>query len=260
MWSTTLAGGLVFLLTYDCWERLQSLRFSDWGRRVKRSRRTQATHLLRSSPCRSAVSQPDPPPVPVADPLLPVNVPDPTSGPVVEPLNLPGIDPPPQASQGQGPQPTSDAVPSPPVITTSTDSDGGNLNVSVRVDSSGTDGSVSQEQVISPPAEPDITSSGNVGGTAAPDATAEPALTDSTPPGSTNTNVAVRVASPGDNGPVSQDNGSSLPAAQAVGQLGDQQDGADTPSSDPTSAAQGSARCDAVSRIEFPVSIGSNSG
>lgn len=184
----------------------------------------------------ASVSQSDPPPA-VTDPLPPEIIPVPASEPVEEPFHLPGIDPPPVTSQGQGSQPTSEAIPSPPEVTTSIDSNDGNLNVSVRVDSAGTDGSAAQEQVVSPPTEPDITTSGSAGGTPAPDATDEPAPTDSTPPGSTNTNVAVRVASPGDNGPVSQDNGSSSPAAQAAGQPSDAQDRADTSSSDPTSAA-----------------------
>ena len=92
----------------------------------------------------------------------------------------------------------------PQVVTTQ--SDAGSVNVSVRVLSPGTDGPVTQEsslpEVVSGAAKPDITPA------AEPTATMPPAAPDSSQPTAVNTNVAVRVLSPGDNGPVSQTNSS----------------------------------------------------
>jgi hypothetical protein len=160
------------------------------------------------------VSEPEPQPVPGTGPDVPEIAPDPGPVPVVGPSPLPQIDPPAVPGGGSGDQPAPDAgaqaPPQPPEITTAADGDGGSLNVSVRVDSPGTDAPVTQEtapgDVISPPAAPDITPDPAVAGAAASDPSAG-----SSQSGPTNTNVSVRVLSPGDDGPVSQDS-ASVPA------------------------------------------------
>ena len=117
-----------------------------------------------------------------------------------------------------------DTPPAAPEVTTSTQSDGGNVNVSVRVNSPGEEAPVVQEgpdpAVVSPPAQPDITP---VAGIVAsePDgsgSTDSPAGSPATPTGdSTNTNVTVRVSSPGDNDPVTQTTASGRHAGRAGG-------------------------------------------
>ena len=90
------------------------------------------------------------------------------------------------------------------------------MNVSVRVDSPGTEAPVAQETpdptVISPPAQPDITPAVGV---VTPDPATPETVTPETPIQSdaTNTNVSVRVLSPGDNDPVTQTN--AVPATAA---------------------------------------------
>ena len=168
------------------------------------------------------VPQPELPTVPVPDPLAAPG-PDPVSNPLPEAdvdtettSEAPLADP---AAEANAPDTAPDTPPAaPPDVTTSTQSDGGNVNVSVRVDSPGEEAPVVQDgpdpAVVSPPAQPDITP---VAGIVAsePD---EPGSTDSpdafpaTPTGdSTNTNVTVRVSSPGDNDPVTQTTASADP-------------------------------------------------
>jgi len=167
-----------------------------------------------------AVPQPDGPPDLIPDPLAtpgPDPIPRPIPGPpepVPDPVPAPGPEPVPGPVPGPGADPTLGAVADPPAepatdpaeadeelpltpeVTTATQSDGGNLNTSVRVESPGEDAPVTQQNapsdVISPLTEPDIT----------PD------------PAATNTNVSVRVSSPGDNGAVTQ---STTPANGAPG-------------------------------------------
>lgn len=114
-------------------------------------------------------------PIPVAVPELPP---------------LPPIDE--TVAANTGPQETPDVV-------TATQTEAGSINVSVRVLSPGTDGPVTQgasgSEVVSPPAEPDITAPTNI----APSTPSVPA-----PPAGVNTNVVIRVLSPGDNGAVTQ--------------------------------------------------------
>lgn len=177
-------------------------------------------------------SLPEPPPIPGADPFVPGLVPNPGPGPVVGPSTVPRIEPPPadttSSSESEpAPEASGEIAPTPPEITTTTDSDGGNLNVSVRIDSPGTDGPVTQENsggsVVSPPPAPDITPPEPVAGAVAPDPAQEPTQQQPTQSGSTNTNVSVRVLSPGDNGEVSQDNSATVPPRRP--------DGSDTASS-----------------------------
>ena len=164
-------------------------------------------------------SEPEPPPIPGPDPFVPGLVPNPGPGPVAGPSTGPGIEPPPDSASTPESEPATasdgEPVPTPPEITTTTDSDGGNLNVSVRIDSPGTDGQVTQENgdgsVVSPPTAPDITPAEPVAGVVAPDPAQEPTHQQPTQSGSTNTNVSVRVLSPGDNGAVNQDNGGTAP-------------------------------------------------
>jgi hypothetical protein len=95
-------------------------------------------------------------------------------------------------------------VEEPPVVEVATQADGGNINVSVRVLSPGTDAPVSQSgspDLVSPSPEPDITQE-DADPAIPADATSSPLL------GAVNTNVSIRVLSPGDNGPVTQSNGS----------------------------------------------------
>ena len=170
-------------------------------------------------------SEPEPPPIPGPDPFVPGLVPNPGPGLVVGPSTTPSIEPPPAstASPESEPAPEADGktAPTPPEITTTTDSDGGNLNVSVRIDSPGEDGPVTQDtsggSVVSPPAAPDITPAEPVAepvaGLAAPDPAQEPTQEQPTQSGATNTNVSIRVLSPGDNGAVDEDNSATVPSS-----------------------------------------------
>jgi hypothetical protein len=93
-------------------------------------------------------------------------------------------------------------------IVATAQTDPGNIDVSVRVLSPGTDEPATQQtgapELISPVVEPDIT-------TATDPAAAGPSEETEPPTGSVNTNVSVRVLSPGDNAPVRQT--SDLPVA-----------------------------------------------
>jgi hypothetical protein len=95
-------------------------------------------------------------------------------------------------TEGTDPQQT-------PEIVTATQAEAGSINVSVRVLSPGTDGPVTQDSrgtdVVSPSSEPDITAATNP-------ATVTPSVPSQS--ADVNTNVEVRVLSPGDNGAVSQ--------------------------------------------------------
>ena len=176
-----------------------------------------------------AVPEPELPPLPIPDPPgpvtdpLPIPLPEPVFDPVFDPGAAPEPDfepPSPEASTPEAEtQPgasESDEQPATPDVTTTTQSDGGNVNVSVRVDSPGIEAPVVQEApeppVISLPAQPDITPAAGI----VPPAPATPeTVTPPTPIQSdaTNTNVAVRVLSPGDNDPVTQTNAVPAPAA-----------------------------------------------
>lgn len=105
------------------------------------------------------------------------------------------------------PEPVAPPLPSPempvpeldiePVVVTTVD--GGNIDVSVRVLSPGEDGAVTQESaaaVVSPSTAPDIT--------ALPAPTDVASSESTAPDGGTNTNVSIRVLSPGDRGDVTQ--------------------------------------------------------
>ncbi len=170
---------------------------------------------------------PDAPPGVIADPLAgvppsPAAVPKPPSAPTIPPpLYGAGSDDPapdPQGEADPGPDPTPDPAPEQPAVSTEAQTDGDNVNASIRVESPGENALVSQQsappEVVSPPSEPDISgqepsSDPTVGAVDAP--APDPAASGATDPsgsvsqtGSTNTNVAVRVASPGDNGAVNQ--------------------------------------------------------
>ncbi len=190
------------------------------------------THSAGRAPI-PAVPEPELPPVPLPDPLAtpgPDPVPNPLADPLADTPSDPFPDPPadsePQAEPITPPEGSDSALPpppEPPEVSTTSQGDDGNLNVSVRVESPGTEAPVDQhgpaDDVVSPLAQPDITAPA---GTAAPDPA--PGLSQT---GSTNTNVSVRVLSPGDNGPVSQTNASALPA-----------DGAGEASQPPSDASQ----------------------
>jgi hypothetical protein len=101
-----------------------------------------------------------------------------------------------------------------PQVETSIQTDGVNTNVDVRVLSPGSNGAVAQAdsvpEVVSAGVAPDITASSGESastGASASEAARGPIATDSTDaagPQGANTNVSVRILSPGDNGPVSQ--------------------------------------------------------
>ena len=176
-----------------------------------------------------AVPEPELPPLPIPDPPgpvtdpLPIPLPEPVFDPVFDPGAAPEPDfepPSPEASTPEAEtQPgasESDEQPATPDVTTTTQSDGGNVNVSVRVDSPGIEAPVVQEApeppVISLPAQPDITPAAGIvaPAPATPETVAPPTPIQSD---ATNTNVAVRVLSPGDNDPVTQTNAVPAPAA-----------------------------------------------
>jgi hypothetical protein len=96
----------------------------------------------------------------------------------------------------------------PPVVVTHVDAE--NIDVSIRVLSPGEDAPLAQEgetAVVSPVSEPDITSSTQG---------IEPAAPASTEPSGVNTNVSIRVLSPGDRGEVTQaDDGSGEEVVEA---------------------------------------------
>jgi len=128
-------------------------------------------------------------------------------------------------------------------IVTAVESDPGNVNVSVRVLSPGVDEPVTQENpasgLISSEPEPDIT--------ALPDTSAEAATPEEQPsssPSTVNTNVAIRVLSPGTNGEVSQQNattGAAVTEGSDIAEEGDSDLREVEPSAaedDPTSDAE----------------------
>jgi hypothetical protein len=125
-------------------------------------------------------------------------------------------------------------------IATTVDADSGNLNVSVRVLSPGIDGLVTQEDaadaVISPAPSTDIAAGPT---TAAAETSPDEQQTSS--PTSVNTNVAVRVLSPGSNGPVVQAhetadvNATDALAEEAADATGDVEP---TAAQDPSSTAE----------------------
>ena len=109
-----------------------------------------------------------------------------------------------------------------PVVTV-TQTEDGNLNVSVRVLSAGTDEAVTQDDSAS-----ELVSDAIVGDiTDHLDATAPGETTDAREPAGTNTNVSIRVASPGDNGAVNH----GSPSAAPVG-AGNEEGGSSSSSSD----------------------------
>jgi len=127
-----------------------------------------------------ATELPAPPPVLEVAPVV--------SEPVSPPLPIPAI-----------PVPELDIE---PVVVTQVDA--GNIDVSVRVLSPGEDGSVTQKsatEVVSPATPPDITATSE-----SPDLAG---IESAAPTSSTNTNVSIRVLSPGDLGDVTQTTGGS---------------------------------------------------
>jgi len=129
---------------------------------------------------------------------------EPTPLPVPELPPLPAIDE--AGTEGTDPQQT-------PEVVTATQAEAGSINVSVRVLSPGTDGPVTQEpsdtDVVSPSAEPDITAATNP-------ATVTPSVPSQS--ADVNTNVEIRVLSPGDNGAVTQtsDSAGATPNEEAA--------------------------------------------
>ena len=177
-----------------------------------------------------AVPEPELPPLPVPDQPWPVAdpLPTPLPEPVIDPEAAPGPELEPASPEAPTPEAETppvategDELPATPEVTTATQTDGGNVNVSVRVDSPGTEAPVVQETpeptVISPPAQPDITPAAGI---VTPDPAAPETVAPETPIQSdaTNTNVAVRVLSPGDNDPVTQTNAAPDPADEASGE------------------------------------------
>jgi hypothetical protein len=162
-----------------------------------------------------APAVPEPVPVPLPDP---VPVPEPDLGAIAG-------EPPVEAAPAPV-QPQDEQAPKQPETSTEAQTeaqtDGSNVNVSVRVLSPGEDGPVTQEtgspEVVSPPAEPDITAPPSrdvpaLGATEAPAPVPAPDIAPNPAPGvsqsgSGNTNVSIRVASPGDDGAVEQTNAS----------------------------------------------------
>ena len=123
-------------------------------------------------------------PLPSGSPTEPIPL------PVHELSPLPAIDE--TGTEGTDPQQM-------PEVVTATQAEEGSINVSVRVLSPGTDEPVVQEasrtDVVSPSADPDITAATNPA-TIAPSVPSQAA--------DVNTNVEIRVLSPGDNGAVTQ--------------------------------------------------------
>ena len=147
-------------------------------------------------PALASDGEPSLPPTPgVSDAVAP---PAPASGSPTDPIPVPVPELPPlppideTVAANTGPPETPDVV-------TATQTEAGSINVSVRVLSPGIDGPVAQDssgsEVVSPPAEPDITAPANP----APSTPSVPAQQ-----AGVNTNVEIRVLSPGDNGAVSQ--------------------------------------------------------
>jgi hypothetical protein len=134
------------------------------------------------------------------------------------PTGAPGVDPtdptqPPASESG-----LPDAIPTEPAITVDVDVDAGNLDVSVRVLSPGEDApDAPQPPVISSSAESDTTADPTTASERADDASGDGAQEGS------NTNVTVRVLSPGDNGPVDQ--GTRLEAAELAKEIAERDAG-----------------------------------
>jgi hypothetical protein len=150
----------------------------------------------------------------VAPPDLPVDVMPPDADPHLPlPLTPPSAVVVPDsttAPESSGSVVTPTPVDAPAIVAT-IESDAANTNVSVRVLSPGEDGAVTQESpegtVISGPVSADITP---VPDAAPVEATPAEAIADST----ANTNVSVRVLSPGDNGLVTQTTGAVTSGAE----------------------------------------------
>jgi hypothetical protein len=127
----------------------------------------------------------------------------PTGAPVVDPTDPTQ----PPASESELP----DAVPTQPAITVDVDVDAGNVDVSVRVLSPGEDAPDAPEPpVISSSAESDTTADPTTASEQAGDASGGGAQ-------GSDTNVTVRVLSPGDNGPVDQ--GTRVEAAELAKEI-----------------------------------------
>ena len=141
------------------------------------------------------------PPMPVLPDAVAPAAPPPVPQLESSPLPVPEL-PPATAIQETAIEGTAQETPQ---VVTATQSEAGSVNVSVRVLSPGTDGPVTQESsgpdVVSASDQPDIAPA-TVPATATP-----PTAPDPSQPTAVNTNVTVRVLSPGDNGPVSQTNG-----------------------------------------------------
>ena len=127
-----------------------------------------------------------------------------------------------------------DATPAEQPITVNVEADAGNVDVSIRVLSPGRDEDAAQDpaetSVVSSSDEPDITSDPTL---------PEPSLDaapDGAPSTGSNTNVTVRVLSPGDNGPVAQDSGPTTVESALVPAESGTED-AETPEADEDEAA-----------------------
>jgi len=129
----------------------------------------------------------------VAPTAVPALSPEPTTVPTPEPPALPTSD---DAGLGGTPE-----------VVIATQTEAGSVNVSVRVLSPGSDAPVTQEtsasDVVSAAAGPDITPAAD------PVKDTPPEDAEAATGASVNTNVSVRVLSPGDSGTVSQTNGSA---------------------------------------------------
>ena len=199
-----------------------------------------------------AVPDPEVPPAPLPDPLAapgPDPVPNPPVGPLAEPLAAPAADASsdltPDAELAPTPGADLGEPPPAPEVTVASQSDGENVNVSVRVNSPGAEAPVIQESaipdVVSPSEQPDITADGGTTtsdprtpGALAPEPTPETSQS-----GATNTNVSVRILSPGDNGPVNQSNTPTAPAAEPeAGRTSTSPSSAETSLASPQDSAQ----------------------
>jgi hypothetical protein len=136
------------------------------------------------------------PPIPVLEDTVAPTAP--ASGSLADPIPLPVPELPPLPAIDETVADNPDPQETPEVVT-ATQAEAGSINVSVRVLSPGADRPVTQkssgDDVVSTSAEPDITAATNS------ETVTAPAASQST---GVNTNVEIRVLSPGDNGAVTQ--------------------------------------------------------
>ncbi len=157
---------------------------------------TAIVGLGHGGPALASDGEPSIPPTPALPEV--VAPPSPAPGSPTDPIPVPAVDPPPLPAIDE--TVTENVVPQEtPEVVTATQAETGSINVSVRVLSPGTDGPVAQDSsgtdVVSPAPEPDITAATN-------SATVTPSVPSQS--AGVNTNVEIRVLSPGDNGAVTQ--------------------------------------------------------